>query len=85
MKTIYTDRFGLYPWFLLYLSGTFFWMAYETFTRGRHSRLGISNDVEGIILVVGGGYWLALAAKRLAKARVARREGRDPTIIRIKD
>jgi hypothetical protein len=37
MKTIYTDRFGLYPWALLFLSVMFLWRAYETFAGVRHA------------------------------------------------
>lgn len=85
MKTIYADRLGLYPWTLLFLSVVFFWKAYETITGVRHAPFGIDDTVGGIIFVLGGGYWLILASKRLLGVRSARREGRDPTIIRIKD
>jgi hypothetical protein len=85
MKTIYTDRFGLYPWFLIYLSFMFFRLAYQTLTGVRHSPWGVSDGVEATILVVGGGYWVALATRRFLNIRSARRGGRDPTIIRIKD
>jgi hypothetical protein len=56
----------------------------------RHSRVfvmlpfGISDTVGGTILVLGGGYWIVLAGKRLLDIRWARREGRDPTIIRTR-
>jgi hypothetical protein len=85
MKTIYTDKLGIYPWALLFLSAISFWWAYDTVTGGRHAPFGIHKTTAGIIFVLCGGYWLFLAARRFRDVRSATREGRDPTIIRIKE
>ena len=55
MKTIYTDRLGIYPWALLFLSAMSFWWAYDTFTGGPHAPFGIDKTAGGIIFVLGGG------------------------------
>lgn len=85
MKTIYTDRLGLYPLVLLALPGMSFWSAYASFTGSRYAPFGLSNTLNSAILVAAGVYLAVRAAKRLRYTRSARREGRDPTIIRIKD
>jgi len=85
MKTIYTDRFGLYPWALLALSVIFFRSGYQIITGVRDAPFGIDDTVGGAIFVLVGGCWLLLAGKRLLDMRLARREGRDPTIVRVKD
>jgi hypothetical protein len=82
MKTIYTDKLGLYPWVLLFGSVTSFWLAYRTIAGAHHAPFGLDKNLGGIIFAVIGGYWLFLAARRFQDIRAAKREGRDPTIIR---
>lgn len=77
MKTIYTDKFGLYPWAMLLVSAYTFWSAYR----------GIGDDDGGQLgLRVGAGsFFLILALKRFWDVREAKRKGRDPTVVRIKE
>ena len=82
MKTIYTDRLGIYPWALLFLSTLSFWSAYETAVKGRSAPLGFDNGLGGLIFVLSGVFWLILAVKRLRDVLRAKQEGRDHTIIR---
>jgi len=85
MKTIYTDRFGFYPWALLALSIIFFRSGYQIIVGVRHAPFGIDGTVGGAVFVLVAGYWLVLAGKRILDVRLAKREGRDPAIVRVKD
>jgi hypothetical protein len=77
VKTIYTDKFGLYPWAMLLVSAGMFWSVYRGLGDGDGSQLGLG--------VGSGGLFLILALKRFWDIRKAKREGRDPTIVRIKE
>ncbi|MBO9518840.1 MAG: hypothetical protein J7493_12300 [Porphyrobacter sp.] len=77
MKTIYTDKLGLYPWVMLFVSSTMFWSAYFGFTVGDGNQLGLG--------IGSGSLFFILGVKRLWEVREAKRQGRDPTIIRVKD
>ncbi|GAA4751638.1 hypothetical protein GCM10023264_17970 [Sphingomonas daechungensis] len=85
MKTIYTDKLGLYPWALLFLSATMFWSAYGVFVEGRYAPFGLGSTAGSLFLAAGGVFWLGLAARRFRNVRVAKREGRDPSIISVKE
>jgi hypothetical protein len=85
MKTIYTDKLGLYPWALLFLSFVMFWSAYDTFLGRSSAPFGLDDNVGGLFLALGGSFWLFLAMKRFLDVRKAKREGRDPTIIGVRE
>jgi hypothetical protein len=85
MKTIYTDKTGIYPWALLFLSFGTFWSACDTFRGGRIGPFGLDSSLNGLILALAGVFWLFLAAKRYRDVRRAKREGRDPTIISVRE
>lgn len=85
MKTIYTDRFGIYPWAMLFLSFVTFWSAYDVFFEGSRAPFGLDRTAGGLIFVLGGSLWLFLAAKRFRDVLRAKREGRDPTILHVSD
>ena len=76
VTTIYTDRYGLYPWAMLLLSCSMFWSAYRGFVDGDGNQLGLG--------VGGGSVFLILAFKRLWDVHQAKRSGRDPSIVRAK-
>ncbi len=73
---IYTDKFGLYPWAMLFVSAGMFWFAYRGLQDGDASQLGLGLG--------SGGLFLILALKRFWDIREAKRDGKDPTIVRIK-
>jgi hypothetical protein len=77
VKTVYTDKLGVYPWAMLFVSAAGFWTAFEGFAAGDGSRLGLG--------VGSGGVFLTLALKRFWDIRTAKREGRDPTILTVKE
>jgi len=77
MRTIYTDKLGLYPWAMLLVSGVMFWSAYSGLTEGDGNRIGLG--------VGAGALFLILALKRFWDVRQAKLEGRDPTIFRIEN
>ena len=77
MKLIYTDKFGLYPWVMLLGSAAMLWSGYKGFADGDGVQLGLG--------IGGGGLFLIAALKRIWDVREAIREGRDPTILRIKN
>ena len=76
-KTILTDRYSLYPWFLSAMSCWMFLLAYEHF--------GDGNAIRSLVDAGAGAFFLTLAIKRFAEIRRAKREGRDHTIVRIKE
>ncbi|WP_145916774.1 hypothetical protein [Erythrobacter sp. QSSC1-22B] len=76
MKTVYTDKYGFYPWAMLFVSFVGFWSAYSGFSEGDGNRLGLG--------IGSGEVFLILALRRFWNVREAKREGRDPTIHRIK-
>ena len=77
VKTIYTDRYGLYPWIwgIFGLLGLPYVFGY--LVDGRYIMASWS-----MIASVGPLY---LAYDRVRDVRRARREGRDPSIMRITD
>jgi hypothetical protein len=85
MKTIYTDNYGFYPWFLLFLSASCFFMAYDNLLGNSRGPFGLDGTTGGLFFVFVGSYWLFLAVKRVRDVRKAKREGRDPTIIRVRE
>lgn len=74
MKTIYTDHFGIRPivWTALGL-----YILISSIIRGSGWQL--------IVGVLVGLAAVGLAVKDLYRRRKARREGRDPSIVRIVD
>ena len=77
MKTVYTDSLGLYPWAMLVVSGIMFWSAYTGFSQGDGNQLGLG--------IGAGAIFLILALRRFWDVRRAKREGRDHSILRIKN
>lgn len=59
-----------------------FWWAYEYIFQDRRGPFGIGGALGGFITVLGGSFWLYLAAKRFRDVRRAKLEGRDPAIMR---
>lgn len=82
MTRIYTDHAGLLPWTFGLLAVISFWSAYEAFSGGR-GVLWLDGQVGGMIYVFGVGFWSLMLARRLRQIRQAKREGRDPAIIKI--
>jgi len=74
VKTIFTDRNGLYPWAMLFVASMMFWSAYRDFLEGDDMGFGLS--------MAGGGVFLIFAIKRLRNIRHATRAGDDITILR---
>ena len=77
MKTVYTDKYGIYPWAMLFVSAFMFWSAYSGYAQGNGNQLGLG--------IGAGAVFLILALKRFWDIRQAKRDGRDPTIMRITD
>lgn len=77
MKTIFTDRYGLYPWFLSATSCWMFSLAYGHFADG--------NAIRALVDAGAASVFLILAIKRFLEIRRAKREGRDHTIVRIRE
>lgn len=77
MKTIYTDRYGLYPWFFGVTGLSGFPYVYGYGVAGRYVMATVS-----LITSIG---FIYLAIERVQAIMRARREGRDSSIIRIKD
>ena len=72
MKTIYTDTFGIRPIAWLALGA---YMLASAIIRGTGWNLAIG--------LLGGAFFLFLAAKDFRRRMIARREGRDPAIVRV--
>lgn len=85
MKTIYTDRYGIYHWGLLVLSISLLWSAYDTYFGGGSAPFGLSKFWGSLLFVGSAGIWLWLAVKRLREIKKAKREGRDPTIMSVEE
>ena len=77
MKTVYTDKLGLYPWAMLFVAFASFWSAYNAFIAGDGNQLGLG--------IGAGGVFLILAIKRFLDVRQAKRDGRDPTVLRVNE
>ncbi len=77
MKTIYTDRLGVMAWLMMFAAIVHFIFAYQAFERGDGNGLAISFGL--------GVFFAFLAAKRAWDVRVAKHEGRDHTVLRIKN
>lgn len=75
MKTIYTDRYGIYPWMMMLVAVIMFHDAYNGFAEQNGNQLGLG--------IASGGVFLFLALKRFWDIRKAKRENRDPTIVRV--
>lgn len=75
MKTIYTDKYGLYLWTMLLLAFGQFWTAYRGFSTQDGNRLGLG--------IATGSVFLILALKRFWDIRKAKRDNRDPTVVRV--
>lgn len=75
MKTIYTDRYGIYPWMMLVVAAIMFNNAYDGFSEQDGHQLGLGIGT--------GGVFLILALKRFWDIRKAKRENRDHTIVRV--
>ncbi|MEO5705436.1 MAG: hypothetical protein ABIT10_13580 [Alteraurantiacibacter sp.] len=77
MKTIYTDTYGILPWMMVAIA---VWRAASSIgaaVGGTWTWALFDAIVAGIALYLG--------LKRFAERRRARLEGRDPTIVRIKN
>ncbi|WEK45450.1 MAG: hypothetical protein P0Y56_10430 [Candidatus Andeanibacterium colombiense] len=78
MKTIYTDRYGLLPWTWGVLGISSLVRAYfDDLPKGENFSLGLS-------LAIGIAF-LFSSIWELRRRSIARQEGRDPAIIRIKN
>jgi hypothetical protein len=75
VKTIYTDKYGFYPWMMLAVAGLMFKNAYDGFSEQDGSQLGLG--------IASGGVFLFLALQRFWDIRKAKRENRDHTIVRV--
>lgn len=75
MKTICTDKYGLYPWFFG-IGGV--WEISHVYGYVADRRY-----VMATFAMIGSAAFIYLAGKRVWDMRTARREGRDPAIIRI--
>jgi hypothetical protein len=82
MKTVCTDELGIYPWSLLFLSAIMFWSAHDTLVGSGRGLFGITGDLGAAGLALGGLFWLGLAIRRFRHVRMAKQEGRDPTVLR---
>jgi hypothetical protein len=74
VKTIFTDRYGLYPWLLIAACCWIFLSAYWDWAAG--------HAIHASLNVAAGAVFLTLAIKRLSVIGRARREGRGHTIER---
>ena len=74
MKTIYTDHYGLRP---IVCTALGIYVLVSSIIRGSGWQL-----VAGVVIGLAA---VALAATDIQRRRKARREGRDPTIVRIVD
>ena len=83
MKTVYTDKSGLLPWSMLFVSAVMFFSAYNHFSEGETGPFGFGSRVGGVFFILGGCVFLTLSLKRFGNVRSARREGRDPTVVRV--
>mgnify|MGYP001178968128 CR=1 FL=1 len=81
MKTVYTDKTGVMPWLWLGLGVAWFGLA--AWSYDDVARTG-SWDLLIIRLLVGVGF-LGLAIRRFLQIRHAKAEGRDHTIVRVKN
>jgi len=70
---------------LIFLSFGMFWSAYDTFLGRGSAPFGLDGTVGGLVLALGGSVWLFLAVKRLRNVQKAKREGRDATIIGVRE
>lgn len=77
MKTIYTDETGVLLWVWLVLATGFLALAAWSFAEG--------DGWRPIVPLMCGVFWLALAARRFRQIRRAKAEGRDHTIVRVKN
>ncbi len=77
MKTIYTDNHGVLPWAWLILSAGSFALAVQS--------VGEGSGWRPIIASMCGVLSLALAIRRFLQIRRAKAEGRDHTIVRVKN
>jgi hypothetical protein len=85
VKTIYTDKVGLYPWAMLLGAVLSFWRAYVILAEVRPAPFGLEKGLSVVVFAVIGGNFTFLAVKRFRDIRSAKHEGRDPTIIRMKN
>jgi hypothetical protein len=83
MKTIHTDIFGLLPWTYLLLSAGAFGSACDMMVRGGRGPFGIGGNAGLAVFALAGLAWLVLAISRFRQVRQAKREGRDPAIVRV--
>ena len=77
MRTIYTDRYGLYLWAMLFAAAAMAIGGYGAFSNG--------NTTKALLNVLGSGCFVSLAARRLMQVRMAKRKGDDSTILRKVD
>ncbi|WP_370033971.1 hypothetical protein [Qipengyuania mesophila] len=77
MKTVYTDKYGLLPWAMLAVSALNFWSALQGFQAGDGNRLGLGIGTGALFAILG--------IKRIWDVRLAKRNGRDPTILRVEN
>ena len=81
MKTIYTDKTGVMPW--LWLGLSIFWFAMAAVSYGDFGQSGWLDPF--IMRLLGGAFFFWLAARRFLQIRRAKAEGRDHTIVRVKN
>ncbi len=77
MKTIYTDKLGIYPWAMLFSASVMFWSAYRGFLESDGNQFGAG--------IGAGGLFLILAVRRFWDVREAKRAGHDASVPRIKE
>lgn len=79
---VYTDHAGLIPWTFGLLGIISFGAAYDAFSGGRGA-FGLGASIGGGVYVLSGIFWLFLLWRRVRDIRRAKREGRDPAIVKI--
>jgi hypothetical protein len=77
MKSILTDKMNIMPWMFAFVGLRDLWLSYDDWQNGLFWRAWL-DAAFGIL-------FLALAIVRIFDRRKAIREGRDPTVVRVRD
>ncbi|XUU61433.1 hypothetical protein ACRAQ6_03950 [Erythrobacter sp. HA6-11] len=77
MKTVYTDKLGLFAPAMLFVAAIWFWRSYESYLE--------SETIASVLFVAGGSVFLFLAMRRVYQVRRAKEEGGDPSLLSVKN